>query len=332
MKRREFVAIVVGALAAMAPLAGRAQRAAKPYRIGLLPDFWKAFVGLFVQAMGEHGWKEGRDFTLLRSGFEYGPGIDKAAARIVGEKPDLIYTMNTGYAVEAHRLTKSIPIVMLSSGFPVEAGLAASLRRPGRNVTGNSHYAGTGIFGKLLEFLREAKPGAKRVAVLWSYVPPMHPREEIEPCYRELQTAASLLGRTLQIIEVSHPDGVAGALEKVASGRAEAMFVTSGLGITPVMERVTKFAVAKRIPTIFDIRWIVPLEPGPVLIYSASWTELTRQAVSYVVRILADGLKPGDLPIQQPSKFELVVNLKTAKSIGLALPKSLLARADEVIE
>ena len=331
MDRRRFVALIGGALAAPLALA-QAQRAQKPHRIGLLPDIWKEQMGLFAQAMGEHGWKEGREFTLLRSGFEYGPAIDKAAARIVGEKPDLIYTLNTAYAAEAHRLTKSIPIVMLSSGFPVESGLATSLGRPGKNVTGNSHYAGTGIFGKLLEILREAKPGAKRVAVLWSYVPPMHAREEIEPCYRELRTAAGLLGQTLQIIEISRPDEVAGALEKVEAGRADAMFVTSGLGITPVMERVTKFAMAKRVPTIFDIDWIIPLEPGPLLTYSPSWTELTRQSVAYVVRILGGGIKPGVLPIQQPSKFELAVNLRTAKALSLTVPRSLLLRADRVIE
>ena len=145
---------------------------------------------MFHDAMREVGWRVGRDFVPIESGLQFGEQMDTAAKRVVSANPDLIYTVNTAYVLAARRLTTTIPIVMWASGFPVEAGIADSLARPGKNVTGNSLYAGTEVFGKLLELLRDANPGVRRIGVLWSYLPPLHPPEEIEPCYREIRRAA----------------------------------------------------------------------------------------------------------------------------------------------
>lgn len=272
----------------------------------------------------------GRDFVLIQSGIQYGHDIERSVKRVVDDKPDLIFAANTGYVVVAHRLTTTIPIVMWSSGYPVEAGLAQSLARPGKNVTGLSQYAGTQIFGKLVQLLREAKPGIQRIGVLWSYVPPFHPREEIEPAYRELHGAARALGMEVRILEIDKPEKTQSALATVITERMEALFLTAGPPLNPHRQEVMNFAVEKRLPTISDFTWI-GIEPQPLIRYSPSPVALIRQAASYIVRILRDGAKPGDLPIQQPARFELVINLKTAKAIGLSIPQELLSRADEVI-
>jgi putative ABC transport system substrate-binding protein len=230
------------------------------------------------------------------------------------------------------RVTSTVPIVMWTSGYPVEAGVAVSLARPGKNVTGMTIYAGTGIWGKLLELLRESKPTIKRVGVAWGYVPPTFPREEIEPCYRELRQAAQALNVALLIQEIAKPDGVQAGLASIDAARPDALLVTAGPGFYTERHRVIQFAVSKRIPTAADWQWPPSEEKQPMLVYAPSFSAAMRQAASYVVRILDGKARPGDLPIQQPSKFELIVDLKTAKAIGLTIPQSLRLRADRVIE
>jgi putative ABC transport system substrate-binding protein len=245
----------------------------------------------------------------------------------------LLWVTNTASAVSAHRHTKTLPIVMFASGYPVEAGLAASLARPGKNVTGNTLYAGTGIWGKLLELLRDSKPGVKRIGVLWGYVPPAHPPEEIEALDKELAQAGPALGVTLHRVDVARADQVADALAAMEMAKVEALLVTSGPGLWATRQQVLQFAERRRLPTIADFPQLSE-DKGlrPLLLYSPSLEVLRRQAISYVVRVLRDGANPGELPIQRPAKFELVVNLKAARAIGLPLPQSLLLRADRVIE
>ncbi len=251
---------------------------------------------------------------------------------MVRERPDLIFVIGaTSYSAAAHRLTKTIPIVMLVSGYPVEAGLARTLGRPGKNVTGNTVYAGTGVWGKLVEMLREAKPAIKRIAALWGYVPPGHTRQEIDPPQQEIRRAAELLGLRAHVVEVAKPDQIEGAIAALKTWHPDALIITGGQGLSGTRTRVMQFAIEHRMPTVVDFL-SAPSDPHPMLSYGASVSELTRQAVSSVVRILRDGVKPGDLPIQQPARFELVVSLKTASAIGLTLPQSILLRADRVIE
>lgn len=334
MNRRDTLVALL-ALGA-APFAVRAQPAhpARPFRIGLLPgfpgndDYYRKWV---AGAMREMGWIEGRDFSLFSSGLEYRTDqMEADARRAVAENPDLILAVNDGYGIAAHRLTTTIPIVMWGGGDPVLAGLANSLARPGKNVTGNSIYAGTGVFGKFVELLRDAKPGVERIGVLWDYVPPFCSREEGESALQQIRHAARVYGMALRIAEVSFPDRAPAAMAEIEAARPDALIASSGPGLGPWRQRVAQFAVETRLPLIVDFRW-GPSDPYPMLVYAPSRDDLMRRAVSYVDRILK-GAKPGDLPIQQPSKFELVVNLKAAKDIGLTIAQLLLLRADEVIE
>ena len=329
--RRRFLFTAVALLTEHLALA-QTRSAGSPYRIGLFPTLTEPFLGWMREAMQSAGWRQGRNYVFVDSGADYGePPTASAVQRLIGQEVDLVLVNSTAHAVVAHRVTSRLPIVMWGSGYPVEAGIAVSLARPGKNVTGVTAYAGTGIWGKLLELLRDAKPGIGRVGVAWGYVPPTFPREEIEPSYRELRRAANALRLALRIEEIASPDGLQAALASIEAWRPDALLVTAGPGFYSERHRVMQFAVSKRIPTIVDWRWPSGGDQ-PLLVYGAIFSDSMRQAASYVVRILREGAKPGDLPIQQPSKFELVVNRKTAKAIGLTIPQSLLIRADEVIE
>ena len=317
-----------------APLIPRAQPERKPYRIALLPDFrptYEPLLRLFSETLREAGRIEGPDFVFYRSGVIGGLNTGLAVTRVLDEKPDLIFAANLGYVIAAHKLTKTIPIVMWISGFPIEGGVATSLARPGKNVTGLTIYAGTQVFGKLVQLLREAKPGIRRIGALCSYLPPFHPAEEAEPIMREIRDAGRLLGIDVRILEIAKSEQIAGAFATVVAERMEALLLTSGVSIAPRLQEITQFAVEKRLPTIIDWRW-PGLEPAPLLSYAPPPTLLIRQGAAYVNRILWEGAKPGDLPIQLPAKFELVANLKTAKAIGISVPPSILVRADEVIQ
>ncbi len=309
----------------------RTSRRAKPYRIGLIPDIEHVRREQFSDAMRELGWTPGSDFVLFQSGIKAGYDMEQSVQRVVDGKPDLILAAIMGYVLVAHRLTKTIPIVMWATGYPVEAGVASSLAQPGKNVTGLAIYAGTEVFGKLLDLLREVKPDLKRIGVLWGYVPPFHPKEEIEPCYAELRGAALRLGAELHIWEIARPDEVRTALAAVTEQRMQGLLLTTGAPLQPYRAEVMKFAVKMRLPTISDFTW-PGVEPQPLLRYSPSPETLIRQAAVYVDRILRGGAKPGDLPIQRPSKFKLELNMRTARAIGIEIPQTILLRADRVIE
>ena len=327
MRRREFVALGGSALAWPGVL--RAQ--SKPYRIVLFPDLVPVVRGALSDSMRELGWVEKRDVEVIDSGFPYGgPQAEQAAKRAVALKPNLIITSNSAYTLAIHRATATIPIVMWASGYPVEVGLANSLARPGKNVTGNSLYAGTGIWGKVQQLLREAKPEVKRIGVCWGYVPPDFPKAEVEPCYAELRNAALTLGVELNIVEFASTGNVAAALDKIDAARPDALVVTTGPAIWEARERLMEYATRKRLPTIIDWAWPEG-DPYPLLVYAPTTLDLVRRALAYVDRIRR-GAKAGDLPIQLPSKFEFLVNKKTAQAIGLKLPESLLLRVDRVIE
>jgi ABC-type uncharacterized transport system substrate-binding protein len=329
-RRKSLVALV--ALAGAGGLRSAGAQLRPPFRIGLLPDISVERVGQFVHAMGEEGWQERREFVVMESGFKYGPEIEQAASRTVKAAPDLILAATEAYAAAAQRLTTTIPIVMWVSGYPVERGVAHSLARPGKNVTGNSNYAGTGVWGKLLELLRDAKPTIRRVGVLWDYLPPAFQAEIVASVQAEMQRdIARALGVTVHIVDVSTTDRASAAMDEIYAQRPDALLVTAGPILGPVRSLVAQFAIEKRLPLISDGQW-PQVQAQPLLTYSAPPVVLMRQAAAYVVRILRDGAKPADLPIQQPAKFELVVNLKTAKALGLTIPQSILLRADRVIE
>lgn len=336
MNRRDTVRFLFALGATGGPLRALAQAQAprKPYRIALLSDFrpgQEHLLRLLSDTLRASGRIEGRDFVFYRSGLFYGQDIERSVRLVVDEKPDLIFTSNLGYAVAAHKLTKTIPIVMWISGFPVEGGVATSLARPGKNVTGLTIYAGAGVFGKLVQLLREAKPGVKRIGALCTYLPPFNPPEEAELIMQEIRDAGRSLGVDVRILQVAKSEQLTDALATVAAEHMEALLLTSGVSTGLRRQEILQFALERRLPTITDIRW-VGHELQPLMSYGAITSLLIPQASAYVDRILWGGAKPGDLPIQLPSKFELVVNQKTARAIGISIPQSILVQADEVIE
>ena len=331
MKRRDLIALFAGATFAT-PFVAHAQNTNKaPKRIAFFPDLYPVSLEYWRADMRVLGWIEGQDFIVLPSGIESASRSPSSedAQRVVANKPDLIFTASTNYALAAQRATGSIPIVMLTSGYPVEAGAADSLAKPGRNVTGNTIYAETGVWGKLLQLLREAKPDIKRVGILWTYVIPAFPKEEIEPCFAELNSAARPLNLELHIVEVANSDQPQAALAEIDEWKPGGLLLTSFFS-EKARSVVMQFAVDKGLPTIADFDWSFT-QPYPLLCYGAIYRELVQNAVASVDKILR-GSSPGDLPIRRPSRFELIVSLKTAKAIGLDLPPVLLARADRVIE
>jgi len=331
VSRRRFYFAATALLIAQLALA-QTRSTGKRFRVGLFPDLDEPWLGWMHEAMQSAGFRQGRDYAFVESGASYGEPTGAAVHRLMGLGIDLVLVNSTAHAIAARQVSTRLPIVMWGSGFPVEAGVALSLARPGKNVTGVSAYAGTGVFGKLLELLREAKPGISRVGVAWGYVPPMFPRQEIEPFFREIRQFARALGLGLHIEEIASSEAVQAGLASLETARPDALLVTAGPGFYSERHRVLQFALAKRIPTVVDWRWPPGDSLQPLLTYGAIFSDSMRQAANYVVRILRDSAHPGELPIQLPSKFELVVNRRTANAIGLTIPQALLVRADEVVE
>ena len=278
-----------------------------------------------------HGWKYGADFTFVEADIPFSPDIEAAARRVVAEKPDLIFVANSAAALAVHRLDSKTPIVMYASGYPVAAGLAHSLSHPGKNVTGNAVYAGAGIWGKLLQLLRDTKTGTRRIGLLWGYTPPMFLHQEIEYGMVELRADARNLGLDIRFFDVKTLDEVDSALQALEAWQPQAALITGGPYLSPRLTDVMETVNKQRIPSIADYHSPVDVEFGPLVTYAPPLSELRQKTIAYVDRIMR-GARAGDLPIQQPSRFELVLNQRTARAIGLSLPRSLLLRADRVIE
>jgi len=329
MNRRAFIGTVAGGLLA-APLAAGAQPAGKVYRIGYLstgsgtssnPRILEAF----RQGLRELGWVEGQNIVIE---YRWADGrldrLPDLAAQLVRLKVDVIVASPTPGALAAKNATGTIPIVAISLTHPVELGLVASLARPGGNVTGVSYSVGADIFGKDLELLKEVVPRVRRVAVLSNPDSPARPLT-----IRNVKDAARSLGLQLQLLEARGPEGFDGAFAAMAKERVGALFVVQDPAFIPHRARLVDLAATNRLPSIFTQR--EDAEAGGLMSYGPSLSDLYRRAGTYLDKILK-GAKPGDLPIEQPTKFELVINLKTAKALGLTIPPSLLQRADQVIE
>jgi len=327
VRRREFITLLGGA--AVWPLAARAQQMGKVPRIGYLgsssPSLEPHFVEAFRQKLRELGHIEGENIAIE---YRWAEGQDRRlpelATELVRLQPNVIVTAGTPGALAAMQATKTIPIVMASSGDPVGAGLVTSLARPGGHVTGFT-IVGPQIEGKRLDLLKEAVPELSRVAVLWN---PSYPASV--SYFNTIENA----GRTLRIsldpvAEVRRANELDNAFFAIASARPRALLVVADRFLLAHRKRIVEFAVAKRLPGMFPYREYV--EAGGLMSYAPSNIELFRGAATYVDKILK-GAKPGDLPVQEPTKLELIVNLKTSKAIGLTVPESFLLRADELIE
>jgi len=279
----------------------------------------------FKQGLRELGYVEGKTVLLEVRLAEGAPErLPQLARELVALKPDVIVATSDAAIAAVRRETHAIPIVMALSADPAGAGFVASLARPSGNVTGLSTLSPE-LSGKRLELLREVVPGLSRVALLWN---PDSRGNLLD--YKETEVAARSPHVELQSIEVSRVEDLDRAFSEVTQGRAQALIVASGNPVT-VARRAQGASFAQRsgLPSIYGLREYV--DDGGLMSYGPSTADLYRRAATYVDKILK-GTKPADLPVEQPTKFELVINLKTAKALGLTIPPSLLARADEVIE
>jgi putative ABC transport system substrate-binding protein len=326
MKRREFITLLGGAVAAW-PFAARAQQPVKLPTVGFLgattPSAQKKWTDAFVQRLRELDWIEGRSIAIE---YRWAEGrTDRAAetfAEFVRLKVEVIVTHPTTLALAAKQVTSLIPIVFAVAGDPVGTGLVASLARPGGNVTGLSLQT-TDTVSKRLELLREVVPGLRRLAVMASIANPIAVLE-----MREVQAVASTLGLEVATLEIRRAEDIAPAFEAL-NGRAEALYVCTDPLANTQRVSINTLALNARLPSVCGFPQFV--EAGGLISYGANFPALFRRAAVFVDKILR-GAKPADIPVEQPTKFDLVVNLKTATALGLEFPPTLLARADEVIE
>lgn len=324
--RRAFMALIAGGLLA-SPLAAQPQPTGKVYQVGLLsigsdPE-WRIPWKPFVEAMSELGYVEGRNL-VIRPAFADGKPerLPALVAELVSAKVDAIVTTGPRETVAAKRATATIAIVMTVVPDPVAQGFVASLSRPGGNVTGLSNFV-PGLGQKYVELLHEALPSATRFAVVASLPNPLPETRQ------ELEAAGRLLGITLSVARVSGPDDFDGALARAKKDGAAGIIATND-GVTwRHRKSLVPLVLKHRLPAIYWAREYV--DEGGLMTYSASVADLRRRAATYVGKILK-GARPADLPVEQPATFELVINLKAAKALGLTMPQSLLQRADQVIE
>ena len=328
MRRREFITLLSGTAATwvIGPLAARAQQPAMRL-IGLMGSGTAAaqsqWTTAFVQHLRELGWTEGRNVTI---DYRWAEGRSERFAEIAAEfvrlKVDLILTHNTPPTLAAKQATSVIPIVFATAGDPVGAGIVASLSRPGGNITGLSGQA-PDTTGKRIELLREIVPGLRRLAMLADVGNPFTARE-----IDEVHGAAHTLALEADVFEIRRAEDIGPAF-KALQGRAQALYVPSVTLFFVNRVRVNTFALVARLPTMYLIR--EPVEVGGLMSYGPNWRDMWRRAANLVDKILR-GAKPAELPVEQPTKFDLFINLTTANALGLEIPPTLLARADEVIE
>ena len=316
----------LGGAAAAWPLAARAQQLPKLRTIGFLggtsPSVVSQSVAAFVQRLHELGWMEGRNVAIE---YRWAEGRSERFAEIAAEfdrlKVDVIVTVG-GAVLDAKRATSVIPIVFAVASNPVGGGLVASLARPGGNVTGLS-VQNSDLAGKRVELLREVVPGLRRVAVM-ANVGNVATVQEMG----EVQAAARMFGLEVVTLEIQRADDIAPAFEAL-KGRAEALYVCAEPLVTANRVRISTLANVARLPTMHGQREQV--EAGGLMSYAANFPDLYRRSADLVDKILR-GTNPGDIPVEQPTKFDLVINLTTAKALGLTIPDKLMALADEVIE
>jgi putative ABC transport system substrate-binding protein len=330
MKRREFISLLGGA-AATWPFAARAQQAPQslsPIRVAFLGAESQStnqhFFDAFRQGMREHGYVEGQNVTLVE---RWAEGRSERFPELIDEllslKANVILAVSVPAALAAKNRTTTIPIVFIASD-PLGSGLVSSLARPAGNLTGFSLFLGDEFSSKWLELLREMVPNVARVALLWN---PANPASS--HYVTVLRAAAEKLGVLLHLQAVSDPDQFDSAFATMVAARAQALVVVVDPLTVRFRGRIVTLAMQHRLPAMYGFREFV--DSGGLMAYGVNVPHLCGRAATYVDKILK-GAKPSDLPVEQPTKFELVINLKTAKTLSLTVPSMLLTRADEVIE
>jgi putative ABC transport system substrate-binding protein len=329
MERRSFIEVIAGGLLA-SPLAAEAQQAAKVPRIGYLSPNLAALPHVpeaFRQGLRDLGYVEGRNVVIeTRDGEGKPDRLPALAAELVALKVDVLVAGSTIAALAAKQATRTLPIVFAAAGDPVQSGLVTSLSRPGGNVTGLSLLAPE-LVGKRLELLTQAIHGVTRVAVLWE--PGAFGERTDKNTLKEADVAARALGVRLQVVEARGPEDFDRAFSDMTRARAGALTVLPSGMFIGQRRRLVELAAKNRLPAVYQSRESV--DAGGLMSYGPNIADGFRRAATYVDKILK-GAKPADLPVEQPTKFELVINLKTAKALGLTIPQTLLGRADEVIQ
>jgi ABC-type uncharacterized transport system substrate-binding protein len=328
MRRRDFI-VFLGGLAAVLPNPTRAQPKDRIHRIGYLSaptrESVRRTLDSFLQKLRELGWVDGANLSIE---YRWAEGditrLPQLAAELVQSNVDLIVAPATSSVVAAKNATSRIPIVMIFPAEPVELGLVASLSQPGGNVTGTSYTAGAGYVGKVLEILKQAVPGISKVGALGSPAEP-----SFGPQLTELKAAAASLGIKAQGLNVLGPEQLDGIFSTLAAQQIDALLIVSSSALVPHRKKLAELAIRERLPIIASIREFP--EAGILLSYGLNMSDFVGRAAVYVDKILR-GAKPADLAVEQPTKYELVINLKTAKALGLTISPLVLARADEVIE
>ncbi len=316
--------MVLGASVLTVPRALLAQQQQRIYRIGMLVPANLAPMEAFTQGLRELGYVDGRNIAIENPWVEgTREGFDDLAVDLVRSKVDLIVTWGTPATKAAKQATSTIPVIMVGVGDPVGAGLVASLARPGGNITGVTNLD-VGLAAKRLELLKEVLPKLTRVVVLRN---PTNPSGVLQ--FAETQAAARSLGMALQLVDARSPKEIEGAFAAMAKTRAGALTVLADPLFISWQKQIANLAMTGRLPSVFARR--ENAEAGGLMSYGPNLTDLFRQAATYVDKILK-GAKPGDLPIEQPTRFYLVINSKTAKALGIKIPQSVLLRADKVIE
>jgi putative tryptophan/tyrosine transport system substrate-binding protein len=328
IRRREFITLLGGATVAW-PLAAEAQQAARRRRIGILlfarQD--RAIISPFLAGLEALGYVDGKTIAIdYRDGGDRDGGgnyerLPEAAEELVRLNPDVIFAFGGDVALIVKKATATIPVVVVVSNDPVASGLVASLARPGGNITGLTQVHDA-LAGKSVELLKDTAPWVSRVAILWN---PNH----ADPEFRETQRASRTLEVQLQSLEAREPRDFEAAFQAATRERAEALIVIGSRLLVLHRKQIGDFAAKNRIILVGVPSWL--MEVGALLTYGPNLADLHRRAATYVDKILK-GAKPTDLPMQQPTTFELLINTKIAKSLGVTVPPTVIARADQVIE
>jgi len=333
MKRRQFIMLLGGAAMAW-PLAARAQQGGKLPRLGILspgrselPEPGVIMLDAFVQGLHELGYAEGRNLILERRYAEWRPErLRELAAELAGAGVDVIVAFATPAAGAAKQATSAIPIVAVAVGDPVADGLVDSLAKPGGNVTGTS-FLGPELTARRLQLFKDIVPGLSHVAALWH--PHAYSDRTMATLLQDTRAAAHTLGMRLELVPADSPDEIDGALTAVASARVQGLIVMPSPMLYAEYKRIVAFAAGSRLPGMGAAREFAVL--GGLASYGVNLSDLSRQSAKYVDRILK-GAKPSELPVEQPTKFELVINLQVARDLGVTITREFQMLVDEVIE
>ena len=328
LNRRRFIAVLTALAALTVGGMDAGAQGARVYRIGILEtvpaDLNRANLSALLTGLREHGYLEGQSLQIeYRSADGRADRFPQLAAELVRLRPDLIVTRGTPASKAAKEATDTIPIVFTAIGEPVGAGVIPTLARPGGNVTGLSAFA-TELAGKRIELLKEAFPAIARVGFLHNMGNPVAPPE-----WQAIEAAAETLGISVELFDIRRETDIAVAFKSMRQHKVDALYVGIDALTQAKAKMIVDFAAEQKLPTVYISREFVNI--GGLLSYGPSFPDLYYRAAGLIDKILK-GAKPGDLPVEQPTKLELIINLKTAKALGLEIPTNLMVRADEVIE